>query len=84
MKKYKICNLGNNTTVGINNFIEIIEQELGKKADKIIKPMQDGDVSKTWAEMKDFEDDYNYKPNTSIEEGLKKFVSWYKKYISSK
>ena len=61
-------------------FIEIIEKELGKKANKDFLPMQPGDVEITYADVSDLQNELNYRPNTSLEFGIKKFVEWYKGY----
>ena len=56
-----------------------LEKHLGKTAKKELLPMQPGDVSRTYAEVSDLIEDYGYAPNTSIDEGLKRFVQWYLK-----
>ena len=80
--KYRIYNIGNNKPTCLEEFISIIENELGKKAIKNYLPLQDGDVTKTWAEISDLINDYNYFPNTSLKDGLKEFIIWYKKYYN--
>ena len=77
---YKIYNIGNNNSVKLMDFIATIEKYMGKEARKDMYPMQMGDVQRTWADVSELMNDYNYKPSTSIEEGIKKFVSWYKEY----
>ncbi len=77
---YKIYNIGNNQPVKLETFISILEEKIGKKANKIYMDMQPGDVLKTYADVSDLEKVINFKPNTSIEEGLGKFVDWYKEY----
>ncbi len=64
----------------MNRFIEIIEETIGKKAKKEYVGMQDGDVQATYADVDDLEKDFNFKPSTPIEEGIKKFVEWYREY----
>jgi len=81
---YRIMNIGNNSPVKLMNFIESLEKELGKKAKKNFLPMQPGDVIKTYADVNELEKNYNYKPSTKIEDGIKKFVSWYLKYFKIK
>ena len=76
---YKLYNIGNNSSVKLLNFIETIEQELGVIADKIMIPMQPGDVHQTWADVSQLQKDYNFKPQTTISKGIKAFISWYKK-----
>ena len=77
---YKIYNIGNNNPVQLMRFINALESALGKEAEKIYMDMQPGDVLRTYADVSDFERDINFKPSTSIEDGLKKFVDWYKEY----
>ncbi|PKM71125.1 MAG: capsular biosynthesis protein CpsI [Firmicutes bacterium HGW-Firmicutes-17] len=77
---YKIYNIGNNNPVELMRFITILEAQLGIKAEKIFMDMQPGDVLITYADVSDLENDIGFKPSTSIEEGLGKFVKWYKEY----
>ncbi|NJB83268.1 NAD-dependent epimerase [Wenyingzhuangia aestuarii] len=77
---YKVYNIGNNNSVKLMDYIANIEKNLGKKAEKIMMDMQPGDVAKTWADVSELIKDYNYSPNTSVEEGVKKFIDWYKIY----
>ncbi len=79
---YKIYNIGNNTPVQLLRFIEIIEECLGKKAEKNFLPMQPGDVPATYADIDELVRDAGFKPETPLEEGLKKFVDWYKEYYN--
>ncbi|GMO00523.1 NAD-dependent epimerase [Parageobacillus thermoglucosidasius] len=77
---YKIYNIGNNQPVQLNYFIEVLEEHLGKKAIKKLLPMQPGDVPETFADIDELVKDINYKPKVSIEEGIKRFVEWFKDY----
>ncbi|BAK93729.1 NAD-dependent epimerase [Tetragenococcus halophilus] len=77
---YKVYNIGNNNPVPLMRFINALETALGKEAEKIYMDMQPGDVMKTYADVSDLERDINFKPSTSIEDGLQKFVDWYKEY----
>lgn len=77
---YKIYNIGNNQPVQLEKFISVIEGILGKKAEKIYMDMQQGDVLRTYADVSDLEKDINFKPSTTIEEGMEKFVEWYKSF----
>jgi UDP-glucuronate 4-epimerase len=77
---YKIYNIGNNKTESLMDFITIIEKALNKKASKEMMPMQAGDVPKTWANIKEMKNDFDYQPKTSIKVGISKFVNWYFKY----
>jgi UDP-glucuronate 4-epimerase len=79
-KKYSLYNIGNGHPVKSLEFISAIETATGKKAQKQMLPMQPGDVEQTWADTKDLEKDYQYKPNTPIQDGIKSFVEWYKSY----
>ena len=63
-------------------FIEVLEKCLGREAKKEFLPMQPGDVYQTYADVDDLIADFGFKPETSIEEGLRKFVEWYREYSS--
>lgn len=80
---YKLYNIGNNKPVKLLYFIEVLENCLGKKAEKNFMPMQDGDVPATYADVDDLIEDVGFKPETSVEDGVKKFVEWYKSYYRS-
>lgn len=77
---YRIFNIGNSQPVPLMHFIETIENALGKKAIKNMMDMQAGDVKVTSADTSELNQWVNFKPNTSIEEGVKRFVDWYKNY----
>lgn len=77
---YRIYNLGNNDPVELLRFIEVLEECLGKKGEKNLLPLQPGDVPATFADIDDLVRDVGFKPETSIEEGLGKFVEWYRNY----
>lgn len=77
---YKVYNIGNNNPVELMTYIEILEDKLGRKAKKEFLPMQDGDVAATYADVEDLIDDVGFKPQTSVEEGIGKFVDWYSEY----
>ncbi len=77
---YKIYNVGNNSTVELIRFIEIIEQKLGQKAIKNFLPMQEGDVPEALADVDDLIREIDFKPSTPIEVGVGKFVDWYLDY----
>lgn len=74
---YKIYNIGNSTPVKLMDFINEIEHSLNKEAQKVFMPMQPGDVYQTYADTSSLEKDVNFKPNTSIKDGVKSFVDWY-------
>jgi len=77
---YRIYNIGNNNMVKINKYIEILEKELGQKARKKLLPLQPGDVENTYADVEDLIKDFDYQPQTTIEEGISRFVKWYLEY----
>jgi UDP-glucuronate 4-epimerase len=77
---YRIFNIGNSQPVPLIQFIETIEDALGKKAIKKMMGMQAGDVKITSADTSELNQWVNFKPNTSIKEGVKRFVDWYKNY----
>ena len=81
-EKYKLYNIGNNKSVKLLDFIAALEDNLGVKAVKEMMPMQPGDVQKTWADIGELIKDYNYKPKVVITEGVRLFITWYKKYYS--
>ncbi|MEA3558872.1 MAG: NAD-dependent epimerase/dehydratase family protein, partial [Candidatus Thermoplasmatota archaeon] len=78
--KYEIFNLGNNNPVQLEYFISLIEKELGKDAEKILLPMQPGDVPKTFADIDKTKELLGWEPKISIEEGIHRFIEWYKFY----
>ncbi len=77
---YRIYNIGNNQPVELLKFIEVIEKNLGKKAQMNLMPLQPGDVPETFADIDDLMHDVGFKPDTSIEEGVGQFVKWYREY----
>lgn len=77
---YQIFNIGNSDPVPLEKFITVLEEKLGKKAVKNYMDMQPGDVVRTNADVSELEEAIGYKPSTSIEEGIEKFVSWYKDF----
>ncbi|MFH0920147.1 MAG: NAD-dependent epimerase [Fibrobacterota bacterium] len=78
--RYEVFNLGNHNTVELLYFIECIEKELGKKAQKNLLPMQAGDVPATWADIEHTKAKIAFEPKVRIEEGIQRFVEWYKGY----
>lgn len=76
----KVYNIGNNKPENLLNFISLIEENLGKKAIKIMKPLQKGDVANTYADIKDIQADYNFIPKTKLVEGIPRFIEWFKSY----
>lgn len=80
---YKVYNIGNNHTETLLDYISTLEKALGKEAKKEYLPMQAGDVPITYADVTDLYNDFGYKPNTSIETGLKRFADWFVGYYYS-
>ncbi|MBF0145111.1 MAG: NAD-dependent epimerase [Magnetococcales bacterium] len=77
---YRLYNIGNNSPIELMRYIEALEQCLGKKGEKNMLPMQPGDVPATWADIDDLVADIGFKPQTSIETGVERFVRWYRDY----
>lgn len=77
---YHVYNIGNNQPVELMHFIEVLENAIGKKAKKNMLPMQPGDVPVTYADVDDLMRDVGFRPKTPIEEGIQKFVEWYREY----
>lgn len=79
---YKLYNIGNNNTVKLLDFINEVEKNLESEAKKEMMPIQPGDVEKTWANVDEFIKDFDYRPKVNIEEGVKEFVNWFKRYYN--
>ena len=79
-KLYKIFNIGNSNPTKLYDYIEAIENNLGKKADMILEEMQPGDVKETYANTELLQKFISFKPNTSIDKGIKEFIRWYLEY----
>lgn len=77
---YRIYNIGNQRPIELLRFIEAIEEAMGKEAAKEMLPIQPGDVAATWADTSALSRDLGYSPDTQVEEGVKRFVEWYKAY----
>ncbi len=77
---YRVYNIGNNKKERLLYFIQLLEENLGKKADKNFLPMQPGDVQATYANVDDLIRDFDYKPDTPLDVGVKSFVEWYLAY----
>lgn len=77
---YRLYNIGNNRPVELMHYIEVLEQCLGRKAEKNLLPLQVGDVPDTWADAEDLVRDVGYRPSTPVEEGVARFVEWYLGY----
>lgn len=81
---YRIYNIGNNKPVELLKFIGTIEDKLGRKAEKNLLPLQAGDVPETFADVDDLQAEVDFKPNTSIETGIGRFIDWYLDYYKIK
>lgn len=79
---FKIYNIGNSNPVELMRYIEIMEQEIGKKAIINFMPIQPGEIEKSSADNNSLYEDYNFKPKTNVEEGVKNFVQWYREFYS--
>ena len=79
---WRIYNIGNNSPVKLLDYIKAIENVLGIKADKELLPLQPGDVPDTYADVADLVRDFDYKPSITINQGVAKFIKWYKNYYN--
>ncbi len=77
---YRLYNIGNAQPVDLMRYIEVLEQRLGRKAEKNLLPLQQGDVPDTWADVEDLVTDVGYRPATPVEVGVSRFVDWYLDY----
>jgi UDP-glucuronate 4-epimerase len=78
---WRVYNIGNNAPVQLMRYIAAIEGALGKTAFKEFLPLQAGDVPDTYADVEDLVREFDYKPNTPVEEGIQQFVAWYRAYF---
>ena len=78
---YRVYNIGNNQPVELMTFIETLENAIGKKAEMDFLPMQPGDVHATYADVSDLMAMVDFKPSTTIEEGLNNFARWYRDWV---
>jgi UDP-glucuronate 4-epimerase len=79
---YRIYNIGSNRPIDLLRYIELLEAALGKSVEKIMLPMQPGDVADTFADVRELVEDIGYKPTTSVETGVSNFAAWYRDYYS--
>jgi UDP-glucuronate 4-epimerase len=77
---YRLYNIGNHRPTELNEFIDVLERKLGRKAKRVYLPLQPGDVPATYADVTDLERDAGFKPNTPLEVGIERFVDWYRQY----
>ncbi len=81
--RYRLYNIGNQQPVELMRYIEVIEECVGRKAEKNMLPMQPGDVPATWADTEALARDTGYRPSTPVEEGVRRFVAWYRDYYAT-
>ena len=81
---YRLYNIGSNRPIDLLRYIEVLEECLGKKAQKIMLPMQPGDVADTFADVRELEADIGYRPTTPVEVGVRNFVDWYRDYYEGR
>lgn len=79
---FRLYNIGNNNPCTLLRYIEVLEDCLGKKAEMNMLPLQAGDVPYTYADTSDLMDDVGYKPDTAVEDGIAKFVEWYRDFYN--
>jgi UDP-glucuronate 4-epimerase len=77
---YRLYNIGSNHPIQLLRYVEVLEECLGRKAERVMKPMQLGDVPDTFADVSELIADVGYKPDTPVEVGVRKFVEWFKSY----
>ncbi|MBI2981793.1 MAG: NAD-dependent epimerase [Deltaproteobacteria bacterium] len=75
---YSLYNIGHDEPVDVSTLVALLEEELGRKAEKVFLPMQPGDVTATWADISGLEKAIHFRPKTSLPEGIKNFVAWYR------
>ncbi len=80
MAPYRLYNIGNNNPVELKHYIAVLEECLGKKAEQNLLPLQPGDVPDTYANVEALVEDTGYKPATTVEDGVARFVEWYREY----
>ncbi len=80
---YRVYNIGNNQPIELARYIEVLEAKLGRRAEKILLPLQPGDVPDTYADVTELNADTGYAPSTTIEVGIDRFVTWYRAYFAA-
>jgi UDP-glucuronate 4-epimerase len=80
---WRVYNIGNNSPVELMDYIAALEKALGKKAEMELLPLQAGDVPDTYANVEDLVEQFHYKPSTTVEDGINRFVVWYRNYFKS-
>jgi UDP-glucuronate 4-epimerase len=79
---WRLYNIGNNQTVDVSHVVDLLEAELGRKPIREMVPIQPGDVTETWADVDALMRDVGFRPATSIVEGVRRFIAWYRDYYS--
>jgi UDP-glucuronate 4-epimerase len=79
---FRIYNIGSDRRTELMRYVELIEENLGRKAKLNFLPLQPGDVPDTWADIEDLARDVGYSPSTPVEEGVREFISWYRRYYN--
>jgi len=79
---WRVYNIGNSNPVNLMDYIEALENELGRSAQKEFLPMQPGDVPDTYADIDQLIQDVHYKPNTTVKDGISRFIAWYREYYA--
>ena len=77
---YRVFNIGNSNAVELDRYINVLEEVLGRKATRNLLPLQPGDVPDTYADVSDLVSELDYRPSTTVEVGIRRFVEWYRKY----
>jgi UDP-glucuronate 4-epimerase len=77
---YRIYNIGNNQPIELTRYIDVLEECLGRQADRNLLPLQPGDVPDTYADASELAANVGYRPATPVEEGVRRFVAWYRDY----
>jgi len=80
---FRVFNIGSDHAVGLMRYIEVLEENLGLTAKKNMMPMQPGDVPATWADVDNLRTEVGYQPTTTVEQGVQKFVKWYREYYGA-
>jgi UDP-glucuronate 4-epimerase len=77
---FRVYNIGNNSPIELMDYIQALEESLGKKAEKKLLPIQPGDVLDTYANIDDLVEEFSYKPEVSVKQGVENFARWYKEF----
>jgi UDP-glucuronate 4-epimerase len=77
---YRLYNIGSNRPIELLRYIELLEECLGAKAERVLRPLQTGDVANTWADVAELSEAVGYKPQTPVEVGIRNFVNWFREY----